>query len=435
MFGLQQLPTWIWILGALIFLPGVTALSDKSGFPDLPFAVFSNFIQENFAAEVTLSQVLLVLFTLTENPDLLNLHARQKNPRYNGETRYSLSGWIKCLARGLEEKLGQDKNKLFHNEFENIGTMSEDDITKGISRKIDAMANVLDLSPYNSQGRFKGKLKPISYSSIEAVYVICPNSFVCETTSCNPRSLLQNTKPRDIPRATLIKGTSIHKNVQVLTGSCPICQTLYVADHERVREPNDEYSRVYLNSAKYLKVGQSLWVDRVFSHAVVNGMYSFHASTSAYTDFWNKSFSNIDPENSKVISARQIWKAFVGESVRTIAGVSGINLILKDGLGIDHVTRGAFMLLGEDGIIHAAKEHSCAECTQPYKHTADTISDLDTAAAVNVDEVDEVTNAIPVDNITDDAMDIDYAPVKMIVMDGIVMGTTVSAITYIYMLC
>ena len=208
--------------------------------------------------------------------------------------------------------------------------------------------------------------------------MICPNSFVCETTGFNPRSLLQNTRLRVIPR-------------------------------------------VYLNSAKYLKVGKSLWVDRVFSHAVVNGMYSFHASTSAYTDFWNNSFSNIDPENSKKVSNRQIWEAFVHESVRTIAGVSGISLIIKDGLSIDHVTRGAFMQLGEDGIIHAAKDHKCAECTQPYKHTADTLSGIDSAAAVDDDEVDE-------------AMDIDYASVRMVVMDGIVMGPTVSAIIYIYLI-
>ena len=107
----MQLSTWIWIFGALIFLPGVTALSDKATFPDLPFKIFNKFIKENFAAEITLSQVLLVLFTFTENPDLLNLHARQKNPKYEGETCSSPTGWIKCLAHGLEEKLGQDKDK------------------------------------------------------------------------------------------------------------------------------------------------------------------------------------------------------------------------------------------------------------------------------------------------------------------------------------
>ena len=82
------------------------------------------------------------------------------------------------------------------------------------------------------------------------------------------------------------------------------------------------------------------------------------------------------------------------------------------------------MLLGENGIIHAAKDHTCAECTQPYKHTADTLS--------GDDEVSEVTNAIPEDNLTNEAMDIYYAPVKMIVVDGIVMKPTVSIIIYLY---
>jgi len=429
MLSLQQLPTWIWISGALVFLPVATAMSDKAPFPDLPFNVFSKFIQENFAAGITLSQVLLVLFTMTENPDLLSLHARQKNPKYEGETRSSISGWIKCLARGLQERLDQDTDKLFNNQ--DISNMSDNDITKGISSKIDALAQVLHLYPYNSKGHFKGKLKPISYSSIQAVHVICPNSVVCETTSCKPRSLVQNTRLRDIPRATLIKGSSIYTNVQVLTGSCPTCQTLYLADHERVAEPNDEHTRVYLNAAKYLKVGQSVWVDRVFSHAVVNGMYSFHASASAYTKFWNNSFSNNHPENYKKLSRRHIWKAFVQESIRTIATVSGVNLILRDGLAIDEVTKGAVMLLGENGIIHAAKNHTCAECTQPYKHTADIIPGIDSTAVV---DVDEVTNEISADNLADEAMDVDYAPVKMVVVDGIVMGPAVSAIIYIYIL-
>ncbi len=46
-------------------------------------------------------------------------------------------------------------------------------------------------------------------------------------------------------------------------------------------------SRIYLNSAKYLKVGQALWVDQSFSQAVWNGLYSFHASGAAYTEYCN----------------------------------------------------------------------------------------------------------------------------------------------------
>ena len=43
--------------------------------------------------------------------------------------------------------------------------------------------------------------------------------------------------------------------------------------------------KLYLNSAKYLKVGQSLYVDHSFSKAVLNGVYHFHASTSAFAEF------------------------------------------------------------------------------------------------------------------------------------------------------
>ena len=94
------------------------------------------------------------------------------------------------------------------------------------------------------------------------------------------------------------------------------------------------YTRVYLNSAKYLKIGQGLWVDRVFSNAVVNAMFSFHASTSAFKEFWNNSFHNHQQGNSKKLSYCQIWQAFVQESICFIASASEINLELQEGLAI-----------------------------------------------------------------------------------------------------
>ena len=78
--------------------------------------------------------------------------------------------------------------------------------------------------------RVKYWLKPISYTSFQAAQVICPNEVVCETTTCNPCSLLQITKLQDIPRVTLIKGSTIYEDVQVLTGRCPQCKTIYLAD-------------------------------------------------------------------------------------------------------------------------------------------------------------------------------------------------------------
>jgi hypothetical protein len=56
------------------------AVSSEMPFPDIAFKDFSKFVNSNFGPQVSLSTVLLVLFTMTENPDFLNLHARQKHP-------------------------------------------------------------------------------------------------------------------------------------------------------------------------------------------------------------------------------------------------------------------------------------------------------------------------------------------------------------------
>lgn len=254
--------------------------------------------------------------------------------------------------------------------------------------------------------------------------------------------MLQTTQLRDIPRVTLIKGSKIHENVQVLTGYCPSCNTKYFADHEHVLQPNNKHTKVYLNSAKYLKVGQSLWVDRVFSNTVLNGMYSFHASASAFTEFWNNSFWSVHSGDAKKITRHQIWQSFVQESIRSIAAVSNINVELQDGLAIDDVTKEAFSLLGENGIIRAADRHACNECTQAYKGAEDILPNIDPAALVGVDEnraipglvgeadrtamqiADQLEQNSPISSNESD-MDVDHAPVKMAVVDGIVMGPSV----------
>jgi len=71
--------------------------------------------------------------------------------------------------------------------------LSKEEIILDISGKLDALAKLLDLDPCDSEGQFQGKLKPISYTSIQGVQVICPHTIVCKTTTCNPQSLLQTT--------------------------------------------------------------------------------------------------------------------------------------------------------------------------------------------------------------------------------------------------
>ena len=188
---------------------------------------------------------------------------------------------------------------------------------------------------------------------------------------------------------------------------------------------------MYLNSAKYLKLGTELWVDRLFAKSIINAMYSFHASASAYAQYWNITFGT----KSTVLTHAHMWQAFVQDSLHTIAAESKINIELKDPLNITEVTTQAFKLLGEKEIIRASDQHVCNECSQPYKKTSDVVSN-DPTAVIGVDEIQNVPQLAraaevqaqpqPGSSISDNAMNIDNKNVTMVVLDGIVMGPTVN---------
>jgi hypothetical protein len=384
-------------LALLSCLPTVTAMPEVQPFPDISFKVFSDFVNQNFSSQVSLATVLLVLFSLTENSDLLNLHNRQKHPYILGERKETASGWIKTLARAIEDHLGAAaKTLLKRKEIPQV--LDDNAFVAPIATKLDIMAGVLKLKPiFSKSGKIKHKLKLISHDSITAVHIICPASFECEDTNCQPLALYQDTRLRDIAKVTLIKGTTIHKQVYVLTGKCGSCNTRYHADHEGLVLPSGTRNRLYLNAAKYLKIGQKVWVDRTFSNAVVNGMYSFHASAAAYTEYWNNTFGQVNIDHLARLNRRHIWQAFVQESIRSIAANQNVYLELNEDLPIHDVSRGAFAALGHNGIIHAATGHACSECTQPYRPPA---------------------------NSNQNDMDTDNADVRMHVVDGIVMGPT-----------
>jgi hypothetical protein len=432
-----------YIIG-LALLPMAYA-STTSPFPDVTFGTFSEFINNTFGPRISLAAVLTTLFTLTNNPELLNLHARQQLAMVNGENVQILTGWIKSLTRALEERFEKDTGDFFQaSEQESFHTSTQ--VTNAIAVKLDAFSKFLKLSPFDKQGRYQQRLNTISTKEVEGVHVICPDVMECETMSCRPRSLLQDTRDRDVPRVTLIKGIKIHGHVHLLVGKCPDCETRYYADHEsswRLKEHNTR-TKFYVNSAKYLKVGQKLWVDRIFSRAIVNGTYSFHASSSAFAEFWNDSFRKNQGTQALKVSRRQMWCTFVQESIRQVAKSSSYTLELLDGLSIEEVTRDAFNILGEGGIIRSAENHFCSECTHNYKRTADQITADDPAALVGVDENRNVPllqgedadlaaqdtaqarlDAMNAMNVDEAASDTSMAPVKMVVMDGIVMGHTV----------
>lgn len=68
------------LVGLLLFIPtaAAAAAATPMDFPDLSFTLFNDFISKNFGSDISLATVLTILFSLLENPDLINLHARQQ---------------------------------------------------------------------------------------------------------------------------------------------------------------------------------------------------------------------------------------------------------------------------------------------------------------------------------------------------------------------
>jgi len=274
----------------LMLLPVTAALPNQSPFPDIQFSTFSKMILKEFSPDISLSTVLGLLFTLMENTDLLNLHARQQYSLHKDENCIMTSSWIKQLSQAIYTKLQVDDSEILQKKDFHTG-ITANQLHANIGVKLDHLAKSLNLIQFNKKGKLI-PLNPISYKVIEAAYVLCSPSYECQTKSCKSRSLHQISKNRDIPLVTLIKNNIIYEHVPVLTGECSECHTLYHTDHERylISIQDNKFSKVYLNSAKFLKVGSNTWVDRIFSTATINSMYHFHASTNAYTEFWNNSY-------------------------------------------------------------------------------------------------------------------------------------------------
>src|SRR5882762_3914379 len=138
---------WIWMT-MLALIPVTYAMpASESPFPDITFKEFSQFIGQHFSSKISLSTVLVILFSLTENPDLLNLHARQQYVQCEGENQTVLSGWMKGLARAVKKSIDQNQRKPL--KMKNVAKgMDEDQEIAAFSFKLDALAKLLDLHSY-----------------------------------------------------------------------------------------------------------------------------------------------------------------------------------------------------------------------------------------------------------------------------------------------
>jgi hypothetical protein len=134
----QNLFAFPWSLVLLMaLLPVVSATPNEDPFSGITFRAFSEFIEQNFSSRTTLTTVLVVLYTMTNNSNLLNLHARQQHPLQN-ECMQLISGWLKALAHALDETLGQDTTKLFQ-ATENVSSFDSDQRNTAIATKLDGL--------------------------------------------------------------------------------------------------------------------------------------------------------------------------------------------------------------------------------------------------------------------------------------------------------
>ncbi len=65
----------VWFLLGLV--PWVAAAPKQDPFPNMLFTEFAQSIQDSFGPKIKLSTVLMLLMTLVNNTDLLNLHGQQ----------------------------------------------------------------------------------------------------------------------------------------------------------------------------------------------------------------------------------------------------------------------------------------------------------------------------------------------------------------------
>ena len=244
---LAQLFCSLWLGVSFILLllaSGVSASPSTMPFPDIPFAEFSTFIQDNFSDDISLPTVLVLLFTLVENPDFLNLHGRQQRCKLQGEWSQPLTSWIKILSRlFLAVRLRDVRHQLFQLQDGIILQDSEHhsvNSVNSLSRKLDQMITLLHLNTFKRNGKLRHRRKAISYKAIEPVYLICPQAYQCETLTCSSYSLAQHVPFTQVPQVTLLKVNNIHQFSFVLSGHCQHCNTTYFADHNHAWNTSEQ---------------------------------------------------------------------------------------------------------------------------------------------------------------------------------------------------
>ncbi|KAF9489325.1 hypothetical protein BDN71DRAFT_1512229 [Pleurotus eryngii] len=290
------------------------------------FTEFAQSIQDNFGPKIKLSTVSMLLITL-------QVSQQQES-----------TSWMAALVHAVKAKLSE-------NGFSSLFTAED-----------------LRTSQFQQQqiiiGNFESKLCPISTVSVQPIILITSIVMACPTLDCNNHGLTQDLQEHNISHVTLLQG-----------------------NHKWFTQNNVDDLCLYLNNAKYLKVGKRVWVNHIVSEAIVNVNYNFHTSTATITEFWNFSFVK-DSGGTFKLGHCQVWKAFVEESIQQMAKFNKCQIVFEGNLSINALVAATYIELGDNGVIHSAEGHSCNECCHAFKDVADVIprQPNNSAAMVGHDE-------------------------------------------------
>ena|SRR5438552_1413819 len=89
---------------------------------------------------------------------------------------------------------------------------------------MDSLVDGLQLTPYANGSQHKAWLGNIS--GIVPVRLLCPNTAECPTPHCQ-HALHQVVREKNILHVTLCEGTTVRRQVALLTGSSTMCQVQF----------------------------------------------------------------------------------------------------------------------------------------------------------------------------------------------------------------
>ena len=116
------------LMVVMFICPGAVAVQSEHAFPDIPFKAFNTFVEQNFSSKIMLTTVLMLLFTITENTDLLNLHQQQQHLQLSDENKVNLSSWIKSLGCEVQKQTTGPKFKTQFKKSETLNLIPDNQV-------------------------------------------------------------------------------------------------------------------------------------------------------------------------------------------------------------------------------------------------------------------------------------------------------------------